>query len=65
MAKTKNANYQFEGTSALQPNTEANSGKITKKIGSTTYHVSIFFSRTSRETINDKIVRLIKNEALN
>lgn len=35
---------------------------ITKRIGSTTYKVSVHFSSTSRENINDKIVRLIKNE---
>ena len=34
-----------------------------KRIGSTTYHVSVHFSQTSTETINDKISRLIQNEA--
>ncbi len=37
-------------------------GKITRKIGNTTYHVSISFSQTSKENINDKLVRLIRNE---
>jgi len=36
---------------------------LLKKIGSTTYEVSIYFSKTSKETISDKILRLIKNEA--
>ena len=35
---------------------------FTKRIGSTTYRVSVHFSKTSRETVNDKILRLIKNE---
>lgn len=39
------------------------SGVFTKRIGSTTYRVSVHFSKTSRETVNDKILRLIKNEA--
>jgi|GEM_PF-649257 len=34
-----------------------------KRIGSTTYRVSVHFSDTSTETMNDKIVRLIKSEA--
>ena len=36
---------------------------FTKRIGSTNYRVSVHFSRTSRETIDDKILRLAKNEA--
>lgn len=36
---------------------------FTRRIGSTTYRVSVHFSKTSRETMNDKILRLIKNEA--
>lgn len=39
------------------------SGVFTKRIGSTNYRVSVHFSKTSRETMNDKIMRLIKNEA--
>ena len=35
---------------------------ITKRIGSTTYKVSVHFSRTSRETMSDKIKRMRKNE---
>jgi len=38
------------------------SGAFTKRIGSTNYRVNVHFSKTSRETINDKILRLIKNE---
>lgn len=38
-------------------------GSFTKRIGSTNYRVSVHFSKTSRETINDKILRLVKNEA--
>ena len=33
-----------------------------KRIGGTTYHVAVHFSKTSNETMNDKISRLIRNE---
>lgn len=36
---------------------------ITKRIGSTTYKVSVHFSRTSKETMGDKIMRLIEKDA--
>jgi len=35
---------------------------FTKKIGGSTYHVQIFFSKTSKEYFNDKLLRLIKND---
>jgi len=35
---------------------------LTKRIGSTNYRVTIHFSKTSRETMNDKIICLIKND---
>lgn len=34
-----------------------------KRVGSTIFEVGVYFSTTSRETMNDKIRRLIKNEA--
>ena len=37
---------------------------LTKRIGSTTYKVSVHFSRTSRETIDDKLIRLIERDAV-
>lgn len=36
---------------------------MTKRIGSTTYKVSVHFSRTSKETMGDKILRLIEKDA--
>ena len=35
-----------------------------KTIGKTTYLVSVHFSRTSKETIKDKIMRLLRGEAM-
>ena len=37
--------------------------RIICKIDSTTYEVSIRFSQTSRENMNDKILRLIRNDS--
>ena len=41
---------------------EAAQTVMVKKIGKTTYHVKIHFSETSKETMSDKIKRLILND---
>ena len=38
---------------------------FTKRIGSTVYRVSIHFNDTSTETVEDKILRLMKSEVRN
>jgi hypothetical protein len=38
---------------------------IRKRIKSTAYEVTVHFSRSSRETLNDKILRMARNEVLN
>ena len=38
-------------------------GVFKRRIGQTTYRVGIHFSDTSRETMDEKIIRLIQNEA--
>ena len=35
---------------------------INRRIGTTVYKVSVHYSKTSAEDVNDKIVRLIKND---
>ena len=42
---------------------EAEQPDIVKKIGKTTYRVKIHFSETSKETMSDKIKRLILNDS--
>lgn len=37
---------------------------LTRKIGSTTYTVNVFFSANATETIEDKILRIIQNHSL-
>jgi predicted phage-related endonuclease len=38
-------------------------GVFKRRIGSTVYSVGIHFSSTSKETVSDKIIRLVRNEA--
>ena len=52
-------------TTTVKKEQPSESGVFTRRIGSTTYRVSVHFSKTSRETVNDKILRIIKNEAAN
>ena len=41
----------------------AESFKFQEIIGSTVYNVTVYFSQTSRETVEDKMFRLIESEA--
>ena len=56
MEKTKNA---------APTTTEQTAPVIVRKIGKTTYTVGIHFSRTSKETMDDKVLRLIWNDIRN
>ena len=38
---------------------------IRKRIGATMYEVAVYFSRENRESLEDKIIRMVRNEALN
>jgi len=48
---------------AVKEQTGAEPPQFRKRIGSTDYIVSVHFSRTSKETLEDKIHRLIESEA--
>ncbi len=52
----------MQTTTVKKEQSQSKTRVFTKRIGSTTYRVSVHFSKTSRETMNDKILRLIKNE---
>lgn len=41
---------------------KADQPDLVKKIGKTTYLVRVHFSDTSKETMNDKIKRMLRNE---
>jgi hypothetical protein len=60
--KSTNQFYHEGGQSATA---SRESGAFTRRIGSTVYRVGVHFSRTSGETMNDKIMRLVKNEVVN
>ncbi len=45
---------------AIRP---SNTFSLSRRIGSTTYKVTIHFSNDATETMEDKILRLIRNEA--
>ena len=38
---------------------------IPKRIGANIYEVAVYFSRKNRESLEDKIIRMVRNEALN
>lgn len=38
---------------------------VNRRIGSTTYQVKVYSSKTATETMEDKILRLIQNETVN
>ena len=44
--------------------TERNSVFLTRHIGQTTYRVRVHLSKTAVETMEDKILRLIRNDGL-
>ena len=38
---------------------------INRRIGSTNYKVKVYFSNTENETMEEKILRMVKNDAMN
>ena len=66
--QNQSANLSKKGADKMQKTTTAvkepprESGAFTKRIGSTNYRVNVHFNPNSRETVNDKIIRMIKNE---
>ena len=48
---------QNQATAENAPNTI-----ITKKIGNTVYKIQIHFSKTSKESFSDKLIRIIKTQ---
>ena len=52
-----------ENTNTIAQTIEQNAPVLVKKIGKTTYRVKIHFSETSKETMSDKIKRLILNDS--
>ena len=58
--------HTLEASAArTQGNAHAEPINMTKRIGSTTFKVAVHFSRTSQETLENKLLRLIKREVEN
>jgi len=58
---------QTQTTSVVRTQGDANIAhaeplKLTKRIGSTTFTVSVHFSQTSKETVEDKLLRLMERD---
>ena len=49
-----------ENTNATTPKTEQSD--LVKRIGKTTYRVKVHFNPNSKETMSDKIIRMLRNE---
>ena len=70
MNKIKNLNpeqvfSEIAATAGTTPETATLPDKpviMLKRIGTTTYQVTVYVSNTSRETISDKVSRMIKND---
>ncbi|MGI6744539.1 MAG: transposon-encoded TnpW family protein [Eubacteriales bacterium] len=52
-----------EGISEQERVSETDTDFFIKKIGRTTYKVKVHFSETSKETMEDKIKRMLRKEA--
>lgn len=49
----------------VKENSNQNCIYLTRRVGSTNYKVKVCFSDTATETMEDKIMRMIRNEAIN
>ena len=47
---------------AMTPEREGEPVKLLRRIGSTTVEVTVHFSNTSKETLEDKLLRMIERE---
>ena len=48
----------------MAKNENSNCSYLTRRIGTTTYKVKVIFNDTEQETMEDKILRLIRNETV-
>ncbi|MDR2515692.1 MAG: transposon-encoded TnpW family protein [Christensenellaceae bacterium] len=52
-----------QNSAATTPDTEREEPrKLLKRIGSTLYEVTVYFSESAKETMEDKCLRLMKSE---
>jgi hypothetical protein len=58
----KGADHMQVAVKATATEPARESRTVTRRIGSTDFEIAVFFSDKSKETLNDKIKRLIKSE---
>ena len=51
-----------DNTNSATAKTKEDTPDLVKKIDKTTYKVKVHFSETSKETMSDKIKRMLRNE---
>jgi hypothetical protein len=61
--KKKGADEMRSNTALAATEPRRESRTIMRRIGSTDFEIAVYFSATNKETLNDKIKRLIKSEA--
>ena len=61
MQTVKKANQTAARTQGV--NATAEPLKFSRRVGSTTFHVNVYFNPAAKETAQDKIARLIRNDA--
>jgi hypothetical protein len=62
MSEEKTVNISTVKSAVPLPAQRDERSALVKKIGKTTYRMTIHFSATSRETMSDKIKRMLRNE---
>ena len=62
MSEKQETHISTANSTVSMPEQEDEFPALVKKIGKTTYRVMIHFSTTSRETMSDKIKRMLHNE---
>jgi len=62
MSNEKIAKTSIVNSAKFLPVQKTEHPTLVKKIGKTTYRVTIHFSVTSRESMSDKIKRMLRNE---
>ncbi len=55
---TETTRVDYENTAIGEPQ------RIKRKIGTTTYEASLYFSKTSTRNMYDKVMRLLENDPL-
>jgi len=54
----------MNSATAMMPESQAEPTMLLKRIGSTVYTVAVHFSQAEKETMEDKILRLIESDPL-